>query len=118
MSGQTSSQSTSVSPKFADFSDGANKALEEGQPLAACLSIAGMGNPPEIFAQVTKDTPLIISHWQCSDEPAYRVIRINPNGSMYVGGSVRWSGGYGQNVDVRDLERYAQATFSATEGRK
>jgi len=62
---------------------------------------------------LTSKSQLIISHWQCRETPGYQPHRINPDGSIYVGGYAgSWSGGYGQDVQLRDLVRYVEDTRS------
>ncbi len=42
---------------------------------------------PEVLKLITKDTPLIISHWQCRDEPGYKICRFEEGGYyVFVGG--------------------------------
>lgn len=68
---------------------------------------------PEVLKLITKDTPLIISHWQCRDEPGYKVCRFEDDGYyIFVGGDAgSWSGSYGSKVMLLDLARYADDTL-------
>jgi hypothetical protein len=68
---------------------------------------------PDVLKYITKDTPLIISHWQCRDEPGYKVCRFEEDGYyIFVGGDVgSWSGSYGSKITLLDLARYAEDTL-------
>lgn len=67
---------------------------------------------PEALHQLTKETGIRISHWQCIDLPGYNVCSINPNGTFRVWGNVgSWSGSYGnEEVTSQDLSRYVVGT--------
>lgn len=87
----------------------ANAILDEGGSVADALRAMGAQyeiNP--ILERVTKATRLVISHWQCREEPGYRIQRISPNRIFYIYGNAgSWSGAYGGNVGLNDLIRYA-----------
>lgn len=94
-----------------DRSELANAALESGKSIAECMRIWGRNEIAPVFDRMTKDTPLIISHWQCRDTPGYKVCRFEP-GEIFVhgdAGSAR--GGYGSMMSALDLQRYAEDTF-------
>ena len=84
--------------------------LEAGGSVADCLHI--MDYKPKkdpILERVTKDTELVISHWQCRDTPGYKVTRFLPDGCVTVFGDAgSWSGPYGGDVTIIDLTRYAK----------
>lgn len=90
----------------------ANELLASGATVHACIKAWGYAiNPHPIFKLMTRETKLIISWWQCRDEPGYRVEHFDLKG-MFVGGDAgSWSGPYGSYVTVADLERYARDTF-------
>lgn len=80
----------------------------------------GMGAAEGIVANIKVDalslthrSLLVISHWQCLDEPVYRIERILPSGSFWVWGTKPGPLGntYGHDVSVRDLESYAAETL-------
>lgn len=75
-----------------------------------------MDNPsvPEVLRKLTKDTPLIISYWQCRDTPGYTVCRFEDDGyHVFVGGDAgSWSGSYGNKLTLADIARFAEDTLS------
>ncbi len=105
----------------------ANQMLKDGCNLFDVLTVAGGDFPSTkclseedkaILRSMTKDTGVTIEHWQCSDKPAYKAILIPypkrgcAGDSVQMHGDVgRWSGPYGSKVTVKDLIRYARATF-------
>lgn len=89
----------------------ANEALEAGKSLADCLRLYGTKEPAAVFDQMTRDTPLVISHWQCMDTPGYKVCRFEPEGIFVHGHAGSAWGPYGAMVDYSDLRRYAEGTF-------
>lgn len=91
----------------------ANKATEQlrdGMSIAEILH--GMNYPAEqdeILEKVTKNSELVISHWQCQDTPGYRPVRVLPGGSVCCWGNAgSWSGPYGGAVTITQLVRYAK----------
>lgn len=55
-------------------------------------------------------TPMVISHWQCREEPGYMPVRFE-NGGMFVWGDAgSWSGPYGAHCNLGDVQRYWQET--------
>lgn len=95
----------------------ANKATEqlcEGMSIAEILRRTDYpGEPDAILEQVTKDSKLVISHWQCRDTPEYKVIRVLPGGSVYCWGGVgAWCNSYGGAVTIANLVRYAKDKHS------
>lgn len=57
----------------------------------------------EELKKVNKDSCFIISWWQCCDKPAYRILEINKDGSLVVGGKGSWSGMYSSAIQVEKL---------------
>lgn len=100
----------------------ANKLLEAGSNLYEVLTVMDLysqgtlNDKREVLEQLTKNTELVISHWQCSEKPGYRVCYIDSDtGKFFVHGDAgSWSGAYGAPVGLDDLCRYAQDTFART----
>lgn len=96
--------------------EAANALLQAGATVweaARAWSRWPQHEPPPILKQITKDTPLIISHWQCRDEPGYRVISFQDDAyHIYVGGDAgSWSGPYGNRMPIGDLAAYVENTL-------
>ena len=53
--------------------------------------------------EVTKDNCFVFSHWQCCNKPAYRIVRIDKDGCVYLHGWGSWSGGYGNSIFPDEL---------------
>ena|ERR1700742_3921777 len=96
-----------------DNSEHANEALEAGKSIADCMRIWAPhhGDMPDVFTRMTKDTPLIISHWQCMDSPGYKVCRFDTDGIFVYGHAGSAWGSYGATVSASDLQRYAENTL-------
>ena len=94
------------------LANAATAAFERGATLREAYAIMGREACPaeDVFAHITKDTLLTISHWQCQDKPAYSVLRFDADGRVFVGGYGGWSGWYGGWVWPGDLVRYALGT--------
>lgn len=87
----------------------ANQRLVEGWSVARILNAVGRSVPDEILDQVTKDSKLVVSHWQCRDEPGYQPRYFEPGMNIYVHGDAgSWSGSYGSKMSIADLARYAR----------
>lgn len=87
----------------------ANARLDEGWSVAKILKAVRRSVPDEILDQVTKDSKLVVSHWQCSDDPGYQPRYFKPGMSIYVYGYAgSWSGSYGNTMSAADLARYAR----------
>ncbi len=84
--------------------------LEMGLSVANCLrAIRYAPDIDPILERVTKDTQLVISHWQCKDTPGYKVARFLPGGRVFVYGDAgSWDGPYGGDVKIDSLTRYAK----------
>lgn len=52
---------------------------------------------------ITKDSCFKISHLQCCDYPAYRIIEINHHGKIIAGGCGSWDGYYSSKVHFGNL---------------
>lgn len=82
----------------------ANKLLTEGWTLEQIEFSCGFHwSLKEEHKKVTKDNCFIISHWQCCEKPAYRITRINKNGSIDVFGRGGWDGGCGNTMEISKL---------------
>ena len=78
------------------------------QDKAGCPAYHGL-------AEVTKDTKLIISHWQCRDQPGYQPRHVDSDGMVYVSGDAgSWSGPYGSKCSPQDVARYWLDTKAKT----
>lgn len=87
----------------------ANVMLNSGESVGAILRALGRTVVDEILDRVTKDSKLVISHWQCRDTPGYQPRYFEPGMIIYVGGDAgSWSGSYGNEMTTRDLARYAK----------
>ena len=96
----------------------ATEMLDRGESVAACLrAITYPGTIDPILEQVTKDTRLVISHWQCRDTPGYKPTRFCTNGCIIAYGSAgSWAGPYGGEITIRDLVRYAKKRNTKLQG--
>ncbi len=90
--------------------DRATEMLLTGASVADCLKFLDyVPDIPPILEQVTHDTQLVISHWQCRNTPGYMVVSFKPNCRVHVWGDAgSWSGPYGNEVTIADLARYAE----------
>lgn len=106
---QTSDGELFYSEESAEFSErdirqmkSNNVALSEGKCIAEILRSSGRTEIPEVLERVTKDTKLIIPHWQCRDEPGYKPQEFDKTGRIFVHGHAgSWSGPYGNWMSVR-----------------
>lgn len=102
-----------------DKSFAGNQILESGGSLADALKACGYesGNIPSIFERLTERSALVIEHWQCRDSAGYKVMKILSNMKVRVYGDAgSWSGGYGSDMSLQDLARYATHPGSIFEG--
>jgi hypothetical protein len=90
------------------IAEDANARLKRGESIAEILRANGKTVPDEILERVTKDSKLVIDHWQCRDTPGYQPQFFEPGLSIYVAGDAgSWSGSYGNTMSLLDLARYA-----------
>lgn len=93
----------------------ANQLLKRGANMWAVLSARHPFplNESErpILEQITKETKLVISHWQCRDVPGYQPNNIDLKGIYVSGDAGSWSGPYGGHMNKEDLIRYAKNTL-------
>lgn len=92
-----------------------NALLSSGASVAAAARRAGIPVPDgSVLERITTHTPLIVSHYQCRDQPGYKVVHINSDDTLHVFGHAgSWSGAYGNHEGWRDVERYAAHTLAA-----
>lgn len=87
----------------------ANIRLKRGESIAEILRANGKTVSDEILERVTKDSKMVIEHWQCRDTPGYQPQSFEPGLLIYVAGDAgSWSGSYGNTMSVDDLARYAK----------
>ena len=83
----------------------ANSLLEDGRSLDSINYLCGFGwELSDNQKTITKDSCFVISYLQCCDEPAYKIISIDCNGKIKVGGSGSWSGYYTSTVRLDNLK--------------
>ncbi len=89
----------------------ATKLLREGATLETIAGVIGV-QCPDNLKDVTQDFQFMISHWQCKDTPGYKVIQVNPEGTLWVYGDAgSWTGPYGdEHVKWKDLSYYKDRT--------
>lgn len=96
----------------------ASEMLQNGATLMAALTRANQTRPwwasgltleDKVFLMnATKETGIVVRHWQCSDTPCYKVRQIGNYGRVHLFGD--WGGPYGNWVHLLDLLRYAHQT--------
>jgi hypothetical protein len=92
----------------------ANEALETGESVGECLVIRGTKREyvPEVLFKITRNSGIVIRHWQGQEKAGYKVCEFKPNGDVFVFGHAGcWSGAYGCDISVRDLARYVESTL-------
>lgn len=101
--------------------DAANEMFSSGATLMAALTRAHQTRPlwdialsledKALLMRITKDTGLVIEHWQCKSRPGYKPLELDHECRVWVYGDAgSWSGPYGNWVTLKDLLRYARAT--------
>jgi len=87
----------------------ANAVLTRGGSVADALRAADyLGTIFPVFERITKDTQLVISHWQCRDTPGYKQVRFELGLYMFVFGDAgSWSGPYGNQISLTELSQFA-----------
>lgn len=98
----------------------ANQMLQDGSNVYEVLKASGIfweGDVEEkrsTLEKLTKETGLVIPHWQCSENPGYKVCFLDiQSGKILVHGDTgTWSGAYGSYMGLSDLCRYAEDTFA------
>ena len=79
----------------------ANRMLKDGHTLMEIQNECNIWRSiPEHLKDVTTDNCFVVSHWQCCDKPAYRIIKIEMDGRVSLWGCGSWSGYYGNEVHL------------------
>ena len=92
-----------------DKAEKANTMLDDGKSIGDILKAVGMSPCDDILHRVTKNSKLVISHWQCMDTPGYQPIRFETGMKMRVyGNDGSWSGPYGNTISTADIAGYAK----------
>ena len=82
-------------------SEKANEMLSGGKTLEEINNECHLWSEiPDYLKNVTKDNCFVISHWQCCDKPAYRIVYITHQGRLRLSGRGSWSGYYGNEVNI------------------
>jgi hypothetical protein len=82
----------------------ANSLLREGKSLLSINFFCGFDwKLTEEQKGITQDNCFIISHWQCCDKPAYKIVGITANGMLELCGKGSWSGYYGNAIRIDEL---------------
>lgn len=90
----------------------ANARLESGDSVGAILQESNREYDP-ILDHVTRHSMLSIPHWQCRDQPGYKLRRFESDFQIYVHGNVEsWTGVYGNTMTISELARYAKSKLS------
>lgn len=88
----------------------ATRQLNDGLPVAQILRNVGYkGEIDPILENVTKNSLLVISYWQCCDEAVYSPVLFHTGMFVYVGGGgSKWRGAYGNKMCVDVMACYAK----------
>lgn len=92
--------------------------LDAGKSLGAALREVGFIPVDYLPAldEVFASTKLVISHWQCRDEPGYQPICVHSDGTVFVHGHAgSWSGPYGADCSVADIDFFWRRTKEQAE---
>ena len=83
--------------------------LDDGESVGDALNAIGYkGVIDQVLFKVTKDTQLVIEHWQCREQAGYQPLSFRLGYKVWVAGNTgSWSGSYGSEVSIKDLARYA-----------
>ena len=103
--------------------EAANEMLRNGATLMEVLIRANQKRPSwyrnliledrAMLTRMTKDTGIVVEHWQCRKTPDYKVCEIGHTGCLYLygdAGSGAYSGwgAYGGWLSLTDFLRYAK----------
>ena len=90
-------------------SEKANAILEAGGSVADVLRGSDWNyDIPAVLEQLTKQSKLVVSFWQCIDDPVYGIYHFTASRKVHLwGGKAGWPGYYGGDVTLTDLQRYA-----------
>lgn len=79
----------------------ANEMLQNGHTLKQIQDECEIWDDlPNYLEAVNQDNCFTVSHWQCCNKPAYRIIYIDMDGSVYLFGCGSWTGYYGNLVGL------------------
>ena len=82
----------------------ATSLLREDRSLSSINYFCGFGwKLTKEQEDITQDNCFVVSHWQCCDSPAYRIVSISSNGTLELRGKGSWSGYYGNSVSIDRL---------------
>jgi hypothetical protein len=95
----------------------ANEMLRSGATLMAVLTRANQKRPSwdrnliledrAMLTRMTKDTGIVVEHWQCRKTSGYKVCEIGHTGCLYLHGDAG-AGDYGGWLSMKDFLRYAK----------
>lgn len=84
----------------------ANSLLDGGRSLETIRYLCGFHwNLTDEQKEITKDNCFVMSHWQYSDKPAYKIVQIDSKGKFKLLGKGGWDGYYGEWVRVEKLPK-------------
>lgn len=94
----------------------ANQRILDGENLYTILSDLDMHSGTveknkDILLEMTKDTGVIITHWQCSNEACYKISYIDENGNLFIYGNPNRRDGYGSKVRLSEFCEYRIKTL-------
>lgn len=101
----------------------ANHMLGRGSNLLECLKVVHKkygpqfkftGEQQDALQNITRDSKIVIQHWQGNREPMYSPSQINLGGNVYFWGIGGWSGCTGGWLSVDDIVRYWAHTQEAS----
>ena len=79
----------------------ANQMLKDGCTLKEIQDECNIWyNVPDYLENITTDNCFMVSHWQCCNQPAYRIIAIYMDGRVMPWGCGSWDGYYDNKVDL------------------
>lgn len=86
----------------------ATEKLKEGYSIGEIFRAVSFPVADPLLDQITKDSSLVIYHWQCRETPGYKPSSFREGMMIYVGGNAgSWSGSYGNWMGTTELLRYA-----------
>lgn len=86
--------------------DYANSLLKQGFDLGHIKYCCGFRwNLTPEQEKITTDNCFIVSHWQCCDKPAYRIVSIADYGRVKLWGKGGWMGYYGNEIEPSKLPK-------------
>ncbi len=94
----------------------ANEMLQSGASVGVACRESGLvqGDFYHQLDDLFTTTKLVISHWQCRDQPGYSPVRFSEGGMFVHGDAGSWTGPYGADCSLNDLIRYWEDTKRRT----